>query len=118
MKVLRIAFFIYSIMIITLICHVDAMQSSPTKSTERSVAAQGTGTTRAAWEEEWDRVKAAARKEGKVVIIGNVGPAAEVLKKVMNDKFGINPEFMAGRGAEVAQKIITEQNAGIYSYDV
>ena len=117
MKVLR-ALFIFSIISIALVCHVEAMQNNPTKSTGQSVAAQNTGTTKMAWEEEWERVKAAARKEGKVVITGNVGPAAEVIKKVMNDKFGINAEFMAGRGAEVAQKIITEQNAGIYSYDV
>ncbi len=77
-----------------------------------------TGTGREAWEEEWERVKAAARKEGKVVITGNVGPGAAVLRKVLNEKFGINPEFMIGRGSEVIQRIKSEQSAGVYTFDV
>ncbi len=114
----KIALFICGILLVALGCRPEATQTIPAQPVQKSVAAQSAGMAREAWEEEWDRVKAEARKEGKVVITGNVGPAADVLRKVLNEKFGINPEFMVGRGAEVAQKIKSEQIAGLYTYDV
>jgi len=118
MKSSAMAFLICGILVFALAHQAGAAPAGSTKTTDRSTAPQSAGTASDAWEEEWERVKAAARKEGKVVITGNVGPGAAVLRKVLNEKFGINPEFMAGRGAEVAQKIKAEQNAGVYSYDV
>jgi ABC-type Fe3+ transport system substrate-binding protein len=70
------------------------------------------------WEQEWDRVKMEAKKEGTVVMAGNVGPQLRVLREAIKDKFEITPEFITGRGSEVVAKMIREQDAGLYLIDV
>ncbi len=111
----RISLLICLILLMVTVSNAFAAPAGAAKALKQPPA---TGTGREAWEEEWERVKAAARKEGKVVITGNVGPGAAVLRKVLNEKFGINPEFMIGRGSEVIQRIKSEQSAGVYTFDV
>ena len=115
MKLQSIGYLICGIVLLLSVGNAATAQSSPAKAMKQVGTSQTTGTV---WEEEWERVKAAARKEGKVVITGNVGPGTAILRKVLNEKFGINPEFMVGRGSETIQKIKSEQKAGVYSYDV
>lgn len=71
------------------------------------------------WQVKWEKVISQARKEGSVVIFGTVsGETTTVLGEAFKAKYGIGAEFLGGRGAEVAQKILTERKAGIYSVDV
>ncbi len=99
MKNHRIVFMICAILLIGLSCDL----------------ASATGKS---WEQEWERVKLEARKEGKVVLAGNIGPAAAVFKKILPEKFGITPEIVTSRGSETATKMVQEQNAGLYLTDV
>jgi iron(III) transport system substrate-binding protein len=70
--------------------------------------------------EEWDRVVAAARQEGKVIVSV---PASADLRKALETAFerrypGIDAEFFASRGAEAVQKIVSEAKGGIYYFDL
>lgn len=75
--------------------------------------------TRAPWQAKWDKTVAAARQEGKVVIYGEIGPAMRTkMPAVFRNKFGIELEVVTASAAEVAQKYLSETNAGIYLADV
>ncbi len=112
----RIAFLLVALLSIAVACQPQAVQPIPTTSPVSPAAAQRA--VQQPWEQEWERVKAEARKEETVVMIGNFSSATEVYKKVLNEKFGIDPEFTVGRGAQLVTKIRTEQNAGMYTYDI
>ncbi|HEY1269094.1 MAG TPA: extracellular solute-binding protein [Candidatus Binatia bacterium] len=76
--------------------------------------------TKPAWQERWDKVLAAAKKEGTVVVLG---PPGDVIRNAMIDGFkkaypGINLEYSGGRSGEQAVKLGTERDGGIYSADV
>ncbi len=71
------------------------------------------------WQAEWERVKAAARKEGKVVV--NIPPNPTLRKKleeVMKNKFGIELELVLARGSRSSRRIAEEHKAGIRYFDV
>jgi ABC-type Fe3+ transport system substrate-binding protein len=66
----------------------------------------------------WDDVLAAARKEGKVVILG---PASSALRESMpaafKARYGIAMEYLGGRTGDQIAKLRAERQAGIYSAD-
>lgn len=74
----------------------------------------------AGWKKNWDEVVSGAKKEGKVVVAGP--PGAEIrnlLTQRFRDAFpDIELEYSAARGSELAAKIRSERNAGIYNMDV
>ena len=68
---------------------------------------------------EWDKVLAAAKKEGTVV----VGiPASSELRNAISakfkEKFGIAVELLPARGPENVTRIVTEFNAGVHYFDI
>lgn len=70
------------------------------------------------WQQRWNTVVEAAKREGSVTIYSTAGTdARKEVEQGMREKFGINIEFVAGRGAEVAQRAITEKRAGINLVD-
>jgi iron(III) transport system substrate-binding protein len=76
--------------------------------------------TKPAWQERWDKILAAAKKEGTVVVLG---PPGDLIRNAMIDGFkkaypGINIEYSGGRSGEQAVKLGTERDGGIYSADV
>ena len=68
---------------------------------------------------KWDALVAAAKKEGKVVVIG---PPDAVVRKALPEafkaKYGITVDYIGGRGTETAAKLRAERSAGIYSVDI
>jgi ABC-type Fe3+ transport system substrate-binding protein len=71
------------------------------------------------WIKEWNEILAAAKKEGKVVVRGFAGPdARQGPAAKFTARFGIPVEYMTGRASEVAARLRTERNAGVYSTDV
>ena len=69
---------------------------------------------------EWDRVLAAARQEGSVVVNG---PGGDIIRRKMVDGFttaypGITLEWTGGTAPEMAAKLEAERRAGIYALDV
>lgn len=71
------------------------------------------------WQIEWERVVSQAKKEGTVVIYTTLGSeTTTVLRQAFKSRFGVEAEFVGGRGGEVAQKILTERRAGLYLVDI
>jgi iron(III) transport system substrate-binding protein len=68
---------------------------------------------------KWDQLVAAAKKEGKVVVIG---PPDATVRKALPDafkaKYGITVEYIGGRGTETSAKLRSERSAGVYSVDI
>jgi len=88
---------------------------------EKVTPAPGTpmAETRPAWEQEWERVLAAAKQEGKLTILGPVGtPAREGLAEPFQKKYGISVELLGMSSAEAATKLQTERTAGQYLWDI
>lgn len=73
----------------------------------------------AEWEKKWNQTLAAARKEGTVVVAGFPDPVMrkEIIPR-FTARFGIQVEFIAGRSSEIAARIRTERQAGVYTMDV
>jgi ABC-type Fe3+ transport system substrate-binding protein len=66
----------------------------------------------------WDEVLAAARKEGKVVVLGP--PTTEMRRDMpaaFKARYGITMEYIGGRTAEVVSRMRAERQAGINSFD-
>jgi ABC-type Fe3+ transport system substrate-binding protein len=69
---------------------------------------------------EWDRAVAAAKQEGRVVVMG---PQGDQIRQYMLDGFkkaypDITLEWQGGRNNEMAVKLEQERRGGIYSTDV
>jgi iron(III) transport system substrate-binding protein len=66
----------------------------------------------------WDEVLAAARSEGKVVVVGP--PTQEMRQRLpaaFKAQYGITVEYIGGRSNDVAARMRAERNAGVYSVD-
>jgi iron(III) transport system substrate-binding protein len=70
-------------------------------------------------EKDWAAIVEAAKKEGKVVVVGSPDPVMrnEVIPK-FTARFGIPVEFVTGRASQIAARVQTERASGIYSIDV
>jgi len=79
----------------------------------------GVATAGVAWQEEWDRVLQAAKKEGKLALLGPVGAdIRQVLTQPFEKKYGISVDYLALRGGEMAARLMTERGARKYLWDV
>jgi ABC-type Fe3+ transport system substrate-binding protein len=72
-----------------------------------------------AWQEEWDRVLQAAKKEGKVAMIGPIGAdRRDALTIAFERKYGISVEYHADSGAGILPRLSAERKADRYLWDV
>lgn len=67
---------------------------------------------------DWDAIKAAAVKEGKVVVYSNSSRWSDVKKTFEAQYPGITVEGYDIGGPELLTKVKTEQKAGIYNVDI
>lgn len=76
-------------------------------------------TGKAPWEVEWDKTLKAAKKEGGLLLFTFHGPTVRsALIEGFKNRTGLNVNAVTGRGAELAQKLLTERRAGLYTVDV
>src|SRR5262249_52155533 len=69
--------------------------------------------------QEWEKILAAGKKEGKVAIIGPVGAdRRDVLVEPFQKKYSITVEYFADRGAGIGPRLSTDRGAGQYLWDV
>lgn len=71
------------------------------------------------WQERWDKVLIEAKKEGTVAIY-TTGPSRVIadISKPFKEKYGIDLECTAAKGAELYAKIEAQRRGGIYSVDI
>ncbi len=71
------------------------------------------------WKKTWDETLAAAKKESKVVVVGSPDPVMrnQIIPK-FTQRFGIQVEYIAGSSSQIAGRVRTERQSGIYSVDV
>ena len=68
--------------------------------------------------QEWNKVLEAAKREGKVAVIGPVGAdRRDVLVEPFQKKYGISVEYFADRGSGVGPRLTAERAAGQYLWD-
>ncbi len=73
------------------------------------------------FEEEWEALKAAARAEGKMVLVtGNNSSNAlvPVVRGAFGEQFGIDVIIHGGSGSQQAPRIAAERQAGRYEVDI
>src|SRR3970040_1144970 len=69
-------------------------------------------------EQGWENLLAEAKKEGKATIYGSAtGDTSRELTKGFKKKYGIDLEFVTGRGDEIFEKLLRERRAGLYLAD-
>lgn len=72
-----------------------------------------------AWETRWEETIAGAKKEGKVVIYTSAGPRGRVaIQQGLSAAYPIDVELIAGVTAQLAEKIVAEQRAGLHLADI
>jgi ABC-type Fe3+ transport system substrate-binding protein len=72
-----------------------------------------------AWQEEWERVKQAAKEEARLVV--NISPNADLrkaLESVFTQKFGIELELNLARSGTIARRVADEYEAGVRHFDI
>jgi iron(III) transport system substrate-binding protein len=73
----------------------------------------------AGWKEEWEKVLAAARKEGAVTIAGPPQAAERsVMQKFQKAYPGIKLEYTGLTNAQFMSRASTERNGGVYAWDI
>ncbi|HEY2989266.1 MAG TPA: extracellular solute-binding protein [Candidatus Binatia bacterium] len=72
-----------------------------------------------AWQEEWERALEAAKKEGKVSVIGPPGAdRRDALTIGFEKKYGISVDYHADSGAGILPRLSAERKAERYLWDV
>src|SRR5262249_62076202 len=81
--------------------------------------ARSAGSVKLCFGQEWEKIWAAGKKEGKVAMIGPVGAdRRDVLVEPFQKKYGVTVEYFADRGAGIGPRLSTERRAGQYLWDV
>ncbi len=105
--------------------------ASPTPSSTRPTAAMPTTASgppaespagpvgTADWREEWDKTVAAAKKEGRVVVVGSLGDSHRTAAMTFQRAYPeIRVEFTGAVTRRYALKLLAERKAGQYRLDV
>jgi iron(III) transport system substrate-binding protein len=71
------------------------------------------------WQKTWDETLAAAKKEGKVVVVGSPDPVMrnELIPR-FTKHFGIQVEYLAGSSSQIIGRVQTERQSGIFAVDI
>ena len=71
------------------------------------------------WEKTWNKIVSDAKKEGGVTVYSSYPSEFRVaLSKGFKDKFGLDIDFVTGRGAELREKLARERRTGMYLADI
>lgn len=122
MKTTRIMFTAVSLLLLLVAfsCAPQAVPAPPAPAPAPGAEA-GAPVTRAmpaAWEQDWEKTVAGAKKEGRVVAYGIPMEARVLLSQGIKERYGLNLESITGRGAEVAEKLLSERRGGLRIADI
>jgi ABC-type Fe3+ transport system substrate-binding protein len=70
------------------------------------------------WQKTWNETLAAAKKEGKVVIVGSPDPVMrnEVIP-AFTKRYGIAVDYLAGKSGTLVERAKIERSSGLYAVD-
>jgi iron(III) transport system substrate-binding protein len=85
-----------------------------------AISAVSTASAKEAWEATWDKLVAAAKKEGVVVVSGPPGAfQRQAITSAWAKAYpGIRLEYTGARGTQIIAKVVRERTSGIYNWDV
>ncbi len=112
-------FSVIGIMILLALVFASCGQSTP----PATVSQPTTAVTKAApqqqtWEVEWQKTVEAAKQEGRITLYTTAGPQIrDAFTKAMKDKYGLEMEYVTGRGVEIITKMLNERRAKLYLGD-
>jgi iron(III) transport system substrate-binding protein len=70
-------------------------------------------------QQEWERVIAAAKKEGEVRLIGPAGTKLrDALTEAFTKKYAVRVEYLSAGGFQIPQRVERERQAGIFFWDL
>ncbi len=108
-----------SIIISTEVCGQSVTSPQATITLSQAKDTGPSGSAKPGWEQPWNEIVKAAKKEGSVLIYFAPNPTIQKnLGEAFKQKYGINLEFVAGRGAAISEKIFSERRAGLFLGDV
>lgn len=88
------------------------------ESTAKEAAGKGSQTS-GGWEKEWQALIIAAKKEGRISIISTAGGEPRIaMTRAMKEKFGLEMDFISGKGAEVSQTLLAQRRGGLFITDI
>ncbi len=94
--------------------------AGPANPSQQATAGAESPAKRPAWEDDWEKMLAAAKQEGTVVVLSNFpGPGYRRAIEGFQAAFpGIALEFSAMTSAVYQPKMVAERQAGVYAWDV
>lgn len=111
------AFAISIVLLLSLVITSCAPPVPPTAAPPAATPAPGVA--KPAWQQDWEKTLAAAKTEGKIVVLAEFGGAGlNTIAAAFKEKYGIEVEFMVGRAREVLPKLAAERRAGLYLGDI
>lgn len=82
-------------------------------------AAPSSGAGKQAWEISWEKTLASSKLQRKVVMYTTAGSdIRSAFSRIMKEKYGLEMEFVTGKGVEMIAKVLSERRAGLYLGDV
>lgn len=96
-------------------CAPAAVAPPPAAAPPQSAPA---GQARPAWEQDWEKLVAAAKQEGKVSVITRPGASYRKFLRSFEEAFpGIVAEQQEMLAIQLAPRLLQERNGGIYNWD-
>lgn len=106
---------VMTIIFVLFACQPESRPKGPLEATQLPAPAE----VKESWELEWNKILKAAKQEKSLVIYGYAEPRVrQALIDALRDKFGLDLEYVSGRGGEIEEKIIRERRAGLYLVDI
>lgn len=108
-----------SLVLSVLLVLLVLLACSPRESPNATPAGSATQAAAPGQPGEWEQTLAVARQEREVMVYTTLGGETRAdLTRTFKDKFGINIEFVTGRGEELAKRLFTERRAGLFLADI
>jgi iron(III) transport system substrate-binding protein len=71
------------------------------------------------WQEEWEKLTAGAKKEGRLHVAGPRGDTRrQALTETFQKKYGVQIEYLGVGGPELPPRVQRERQGGVYGWDV
>ncbi len=110
---------VLSLLMLGVLTAIACAPSAEVASPPPAAKSSATAPAKPSAQQKWDDTLAAAKKEGKVMVVTFVGSETrDAISKAFTAKYGIGVDFVVGPGSETIAKVQAERRAGLYTTDV